>query len=141
MAIGKRQQARQAEMFVVTNSIRALGNPFYRALEKLLTRHGFGAFAEETCREFYAAQRGRPSIPPGVYLRMLMMGYLEEIGSERGIAWRCADSITLREFLGCGLSKNPPEHTTLSNTRKRLSQEAHAAVFGWYRSCWLGRGY
>ena len=72
---------------------------------------------------------GRPSIPPGVYFRMLMVGYLEGIGSERGIAWRCADSISLREFLGYGLAKNPPEHSSLSKTRKRLSVEAHAAVF------------
>ena len=131
MAIGKRQPARQAELFVVASAIRALGNPFYRALDKLLMKHGFDRFAEETCRPFYAARRGRPSIPPGVYFRMLMIGYLEGIGSERGIAWRCSDSISLREFLGCGLSGNPPEHSTLSKTRKRLSVEAHTAVFGW----------
>ena len=69
------------------------------------------------------------AVPPGVYFRMLMVGYLEGIGSERGIAWRCADSISLREFLGYGLAKNPPEHSSLSKTRKRLSVEAHAAVF------------
>ena len=76
------------------------------------------------------SNRGRPGVPPGVYFRMLMVGYLEGIGSERGIAWRCADSFSLREFLGYGLAENPPEHSTLSKTRKRLSVEAHAAVFG-----------
>ena len=74
---------------------------------------------------------GRPGLPSGVYFRMLMVGYLEGIGSERGIARRCRDSISLREFLGYGLAKTPPEHSTLSKTRKRLSLEAHGAVFGW----------
>ena len=129
MAIGKRRKGRQQELFVAASEIRVLGNPFYQALDKLLEEHGFDDFAEETCREFYAEKRGRPSIPPGVYFRMLMVGYLEGIGSERGIAWRCADSISLREFLGYGLAKNPPEHSSLSKTRKRLSVEAHAAVF------------
>ena len=129
MAIGKRRKGRQQELFVAASEIRVLGNPFYRALDKLLEEHGFDDFAEETCREFYAEKRGRPSIPPGVYFRMLMVGYLEGIGSERGIAWRCTDSISLREFLGYGLAKNPPEHSSLSKTRKRLSVEAHAAVF------------
>ena len=130
MAIGRRPEARQHEMFVVASEIRAGCNPFYRALDRLLRENGFDRFAEDTCREFYAGKRGRPGVAPGVYFRMLMVGYLEGIGSERGIAWRCADSFSLREFLGYGLSENPPEHSTLSKTRKRLSVEAHAAVFG-----------
>ncbi len=129
MAIGKRGKGRQQELFVAASEIRALGNPFYRALNRLLEEEGFDEFAEETCREFYAEKRGRPGIPPGVYFRMLVVGYLEGIGSERGIAWRCGDSISLREFLGYGLERNPPEHSGLSKTRKRLSVEAHAAVF------------
>ncbi len=128
MAIGRRPEARQHEMFVVASEIRAGGNPFYRALDRLLRENGFDGFAEEACREFYAGKRGRPGVPPGVYFRMLMVGYLEGIGSERGIAWRCADSFSLREFLGYGLSENPPEHSTLSKTRRRLSVEAHAAM-------------
>ena len=115
---------------MATSDIRALDNPFYRALNGVLEEHGFDEFAEERCREFYAGSRGRPGVPPGVYFRMLMVGYPEGLGSERGIAWRCADSFSLREFLGCGLSKNPPEHSTLSKTRERLSVEAHGAVFG-----------
>ena len=115
---------------MAASEVRALGNPFHRALNRLLDEHGFDEFAEAACREFYAEKRGRPGIPPGVYFRMPMVGYLEGIGSERGIAWRCADPISLREFLGYGLSKNPPEHSGLSKTRKRLSVEAHAAVFG-----------
>ena len=130
MAIGRRPGARQHNMFVAASEIRAGGNPFYRALDRLLRENGFDGFAEETCREFYAGSRGRPGVPPGVCFRMLMAGYLEGTGSERGIAWRCADSFSLREFLGYGLAENPPEHSTLSKTRKRLSVEAHAAVFG-----------
>ena len=129
MAIGRRRRTPQQELFVATSDIRALDNPFYRALNGLLEEHGFDEFAEEQCREFYAGNRGRPGVPPGVYFRMLMVGYLEGLGSERGIAWRCADSFSLREFLGCGLTGNPPEHSTLSKTRKRLSVEAHGAVF------------
>ena len=110
---------------------RRLSHPFYRVLERLLQAGGFDAFAEETCREFYAPRRGRPSIPPGVYFRMLLVGYLEGVGSERGIAWRCANSISLREFLGYGLSNNPPDHSSVSRTRRRLSLEAHEAVFAW----------
>ena len=130
MAIGRMPGERQEELFIAASTVGALGNPFYAALDKLLRKRGFDAFAEETCREFYASRMGRPGLPPGVYFRILMVGYLEGIGSERGIAWRCGDSISLREFLGCGLAGNPPEHSTLSKTRKRLSVEAHGAVFG-----------
>jgi transposase len=122
---------RQEGLFIAASAVGALDNPFYAALDKLLRTSGFDEFAEETCREFYAERMGRPGLPPGVYFRMLMVGYLEGIASERGIAWRCRDSISLREFLGYGLAKTPPEHSTLSKTRKRLSLEAHGAVFGW----------
>ncbi|MDE0361888.1 MAG: transposase [Rhodospirillaceae bacterium] len=131
MAVGKRPAGRQDELFVATSEIRRLSHPFYQALERMLKNEGFDAFAEATCREFYAEKNGRPGIPPGVYFRMLLIGYLEGIGSERGIAWRCADSISLRDFLGYGLSKNPPDHSSVSRTRRRLSLEAHEAVFGW----------
>ena len=131
MAIGRRPEGRQQELFVATIKIRRLSHPFYQALGRMLEAEGFDAFAEETCCEFYAEKNGRPSIPPGVYFRMLLVGYLEGIGSESGIAWRCADSISLREFLGYGLSKNPPDHSSVSRTRKRLSLEAHEAVFAW----------
>ena len=103
MAIGRMPGARQEELFIATSAVGALDNPFYAALDKLLRKSGFDEFAEETCREFYAERMGRPGLPPGVYFRMLMVGYLEGIGSERGIAWRCGDSISLREFLGQNL--------------------------------------
>ena len=101
---GDRQAGQGAATGVVRGGERdsRAGQPLLRALNRLLEEEGFDEFAEETCREFYAEKRGRPGIPPGVYFRMLLVGYLEGIGSERGIAWRCGDSISLREFLGRG---------------------------------------
>ena len=122
---------RQEVLFVAADAVGALGNPFYGALDELLRGAGFDEFAERVCAEFYADGVGRPGLALGVYFRMLMVGYLEGIGSERGIAWRCRDSISLREFLGFGLEKATPDHSTLSKTRKRLSAEAHEAVFCW----------
>ena len=87
MAMGRMPGERQEELFIVASAVGALDNPFYEALDRLLRRSGFDEFAEETCREFYAARMGRLGLPPGVYFRMLMVGYLEGIGSERGIAW------------------------------------------------------
>ena len=133
-------------MFVAATEIRRLSHPFYQALEWMLEAEGFDAFAEEACFEFYAEKAGRRSIPPGVYFRMLLIGYLASppyldarvgIGSERDIARRCADSISLREFPGYGLSKNPPDHSSVSRTRERLSLEARPgclrAVSGHFR--------
>ena len=116
-------------LFVATSEIGAAENPFYRALNELLGKIGFDPFAEDLCEEFYAGNVGRPGIPPGVYFRMMMVGFLEGISSERGIAWRCKDSLSLRDFLGYGLTKNPPDHSSLSRTRKRLTVETHVAVF------------
>ena len=129
MAMGRQRSAPEQALFVATSEISAAENPFYRALNGLLGESGFDEFTEDLCQEFYAGNVGRPGIPPGVYFRMMMVGYLEGIGSERGIAWRCKDSLSLRDFLGYGLTKNPPDHSSLSRTRKRLSLEAHVAVF------------
>ena len=123
MAVGRRRRERQDGLFVPAGAIRSAGNPFYEALNRLLEANGFDDFAEELCREFHAKARGRPSVAPGVYFRMLMVGYLDGIDSDRGIAWRCADSISVREFLGYGLSENPPDHSSLSRNRRRLSLE------------------
>src|SRR4029434_6162233 len=84
------------------------------------------------CEPFYAAHQGRPGIPPGVYFRMLLVGYFEGIGSQRGIAWRCADSLSLREFLGMGLGEDSPDHSSLSVIRNRLPLEVHREVFVWF---------
>jgi len=132
MAMGKRKMDRQSELWVaVTEMPQAPGHPFYRKLNALLGRHGFDAFVEGLCRPFYHDWLGRPSTPPGVYFRMLLIGYFEGIDSERGIAWRCADSRTLSGFLGYGLKESTPDHSSLSRIRQRLDVETHEEVFTW----------
>jgi transposase len=107
------------------------GHPFYQRLNQLLAEHGFDRFVEARCQSFYAETLGRPSIPPGVYFRMLLIGYFEGLDSERGIAWRCADSLALREFLGYELNRRTPDHSSLSVIRGRIDLETHREVFQW----------
>src|SRR6185312_3460753 len=107
------------------------GHPFYQRLNRLLDEHGFDAFVEAQCAPFYAATRGRPSLTPGTYFRLLLIGYFEGIDSERGIAWRTADSLALRGFLGLSLDQVPPEHSTISRTRRLIDLETHRSVFTW----------
>jgi transposase len=132
MAMGKRPDERQQDLWVPTAKMpQAPGHPFYRRLNQLLARHGFDRFVEGLCERFYHDSIGRPSIPPGVYFRMLLIGYFEGIDSERGIAWRCADSRTLGRFLGYGLTDPTPDHSSLSIIRRRIDLETHEAVFTW----------
>jgi transposase len=132
MAMGKRATKRQETLWVPTADIqRSPGHPFYRKLNELLDGHGFDGFVEEQCRPFYAEVMGRPSIPPAVYFRMLLIGYFEGLDSERGIAWRVGDSMSLREFLGYRLGEGTPDHSSVSRTRRRLPLEVHTAVFAW----------
>jgi len=132
MAMGKRPTERQSELWVAATEMpQAPGHPFYRKLNELLTKHGFDPFVEGLCERFYHDSLGRRSIPPGVYFRMLLIGYFEGIDSERGIAWRCTDSLTLRGFLGCGLKDSTPDHSSLSRIRQRLAVETHEEVFTW----------
>jgi transposase len=107
------------------------GHPFYKKLNQLLAEAEFDRWVERRCQQYYVSEetRGQPSIPPGVYFRMLLVGYFEGIDSQRGIAWRCADSLSLRQFLGIPLEEGTPDHSTLSNTRNRLPQEVFAEVF------------
>lgn len=107
------------------------GHPFYEALNGLLGEQGFDAFVEDQCQAFYSARQGRPSLAPVVYFRLLLIGYFEGIDSERGIAWRLADSLTLREFLGFDLSEGTPNHSTISRNRRLISLEVHQEVFAW----------
>lgn len=102
---------------------------FYRKLNELLSEIEFDHQVEELCRPYYADGRGRPSIPPGVYFRMLLIGFFEGIGSQRGIAWRCSDSLSLREFLGIAATASPPEHSSLTRVRDRLPLSVHQQVF------------
>jgi len=118
------------DLFVPHETVRkAAGHPFYEALEKVLRGVDFDRRVEELCRKFYAERRGRPSIPPGVYFRCLMVGFFEGIDSERGIAWRVADSLSIRGFLGISFGKSTPDHSSLSNIRRRLDVETHQEVF------------
>jgi transposase len=130
MAMSKRPTERQEDMWVPTQALaRSPGHPFYERLNVLLAEAKFDAFVEATCQPFYAARNGRPSVAPGVYMRMLMIGFFEGLDSERGIAWRCADSLALRRFLGYGLSQETPDHSTLCRTRQRLPAEVHQELF------------
>ena len=132
MAMGKKKRRSQKDLWVATSEIPVPpGHPFYEALEDLLKEHHFDDFVEQRCAKFYAERMGRPSVEPGVYFRLLLVGYFEGLGSERGIAWRAADSLALREFLGLKLSESPPDHSTLSRTRRLIDVETHGAVFGW----------
>ncbi len=132
MAMGKKSRQEQQPLWVnATDLIIGPGHPFYEKLSGILAAGGFDDFVEEKCARFYAPTMGRPSIPPGVYFRALLVGYFERIGSERGIAWRCADSLALRSFLGYALDKMPPDHSSISRTRRKLDLETHEEVFGW----------
>jgi transposase len=132
MAMGKKERQRQEELWLATSELpKTPGHPFYQALNRVFDEHGFDDFVEGRCGKFYAEKMGRPSLAPGIYFRMMLVGYFEGIGSERGIAWRVADSLALREFLGLKLSEPPPDHSTLSRTRRLMDVETHAEVFGW----------
>jgi transposase len=132
MAMGKRRRReKQASMWVVTNDLpRSAAHPFYTRLNQILEQHDFDGYVEGVCEGFYA-QDGRPGLPPGRYFRLLLIGYFERLDAERGIAWRAADSFALREFLGLVLPEAPPDHSTISRTRRLIDLETHEAVFTW----------
>jgi transposase len=132
MALGRREVERQADFWVPTADLpRSPGHPFYEQLNQVLAAAGFDRFCEDRCREFYHATLGRPSVPPGVYFRMLLVGYFEKLPSERQIAWRCADSLSLRAFLGLAPGAGSPDDSSLNRSRLRMDLETHQAVFDW----------
>ncbi len=140
MALG-RQGDQQTELMVTWQEMpRAPGHVFYDRLQKVLIEAGFDAFAETACKPYYAAKMGAPSIPPGRYFRMHMVGYFEGIDSERGIEWRCSDSLSLREFLRLETTARVPDHSWLSRTRSRLPAEVHEQIFGWVLKLIAERG-
>src|SRR3989440_11832968 len=131
MAMGKRK-SEQAPMWVsVTDLPLSPGHPFYARLNIILDEAGFDRFVEEQCQPFYAPVMGRPSLSPGRYFRLLLLGYFEGLDSERGIAWRAADSLAIRSFVGLGLDAAAPDHSTISRTRRLIAVEMHRAVFSW----------
>lgn len=129
MALGRRKEKTQALWVATTDLPQSQGHPFYRTLNRLLAEASFDRKVEEMCASFYAERQGRPSIPPGVYFRMLFVGYFEGLDSQRGIAWRCNDSLSLREFIGVGATGRCPDHSSLTVIRKRLPLEIHESVF------------
>jgi transposase len=132
MAMGKRERDRQVPMWVPTTDLpTTAGHPFYARLNRILRDQGFDDFVEAQCASFYAERMGRPGLAPAIYFRLLLIGYFEGIDSERGIAWRAADSLTLRDFLGLALPEAPPDHSTISRTRRLIDLETHRAVFTW----------
>ena len=110
---------------------RSAGHVFYDRLQSVLIEGGFDGFAEATCKPYYATRLGAPSVPPGCYFRMHLVGYFEGISSERGLEWRCSASLWLREFLRLESRDRVPDHSWLSKTRTRLPHEVHVVVFGW----------
>src|SRR5713226_429737 len=133
MAMGRRKgRARTPGLWIAANELPATGgHPFYQRLNQVLDRHDFDLFVEGQCAGFYASTIGRPSLTPGTYFRLLLIGYFEGIDAERGIAWRTADSLGLRQFLGFGLDERTPDHSTISRTRRLIDVDTHRKVFFW----------
>lgn len=130
--MGKRKP-KQADLWISTQEIpKAASHPFYAKVNEILERNKVDKRLEHLCARFYKPVMGRPSMAPGVYFRMLLLGYFEGIDSERGIAWRVADSLSLREFLGLSLTESTPDHSTISRTRRLMPMETHKAVFRWF---------
>jgi transposase len=135
MALGRRK-GKQESLWVAGKDLpRSSGHPFYVALEKVLVAGDFDRVIEDLCAEHYAERQGRPSIVPGLYFRMLFVGYFEGITSQRGIAWRCQDSLSIRDFLGLGPTERSPDHSTMTVIRKRLPFEIFEAVFRFVLEC------
>src|SRR4051812_5915427 len=131
MALGKRKREEQGLWIATTELPKSPGHPFFQKLNAVLAEADFDRWIEGLCQPYYAEKLGRPSIPPGVYFRMVLIGYFEGIGSQRGIAWRCSDSLSLRDFLGIPLTEESPDHSSLSVIRDRLPMEVHREGFTW----------
>ena len=142
MAMGTRKQRDKQEGLWIahTELASAPGHPFYQKLNELLEAERFDEFVEGRCAKFYAAKYGRPSLTPGIYFRSLLIGYFEGIDGERGIAWRLADSLALRRFVGIGLDEYTPDHSTISRTRRLIDLDTHREVFRWVLSVLADRG-
>ncbi len=135
MALGRREGKQESLWIPGKDLPRSAGHPFYVALEKVLRAGDFDRYVEDLCAEYYAERRGRPSIPPGVYFRMLFVGYFEGMTSQRGISWRCQDSLSIRDFLGLGATERSPDHSSMTVIRKRLPFEVFEAVFRFVLDC------
>ena len=135
------RQSEQTPLWVASSDLpRSPGHPFYVRLNELLETTGFDVFVEDLCRPFYALVMGRPGLAPGRYFRLLLVGYFEGLDSERGIAWRAADSLAVRSFLRLGLEDPAPDHSTISRTRRLIDVETHRAVFTWVQEQLVAAG-
>jgi len=139
MAMGRSEAVQDELMATRAEMPRSPGHAFYDRLQELLRESGFDGFVEQVCKPYYAPRMGAPSLP-GRYFRMHMIGYFEGIDSERGLAWRCADSYSLRDFLRLSNRDKVPDHSWLSRTRSRLPHETHEKVFGWVLKLVAERG-
>jgi transposase len=142
MAMGtRRKRRRQHELWVAASDLpTTAAHPFYQRLNALLDDDHFDAFVESQCRPFYAATMGRPGLAPGIYFRLLLVGYFEGIDAERGIAWRAGDSLTIRRFLRIALDEPVPDHSTISRTRRLIDVDTHRAVFTWVQQRLVAAG-
>jgi transposase len=132
MAMGTRKmRERQPDLWYGGELPTAPGHPFYKRLNEVLDNAQFDTFCEATCANFYHEKLGRPSLPPGQYFRIMMIGFFEGLDSERGIGWRLADSLTLRQFLSIALDEKTPDHVTISRTRRLIDGETHQNIFRW----------
>jgi len=140
MAMGTRQ-TEQPPLWVATSDLPSSpGHPFYTKLNAILDAEGFDRFAEDQCRRFYAPTMGRPSLEPGRYFRLLLVGYFEGLDAERGIAWRAADSLAVRRFVRLGIEEAAPDHSTISRTRRLIDVDTHRAVFTWVQQQLVAAG-
>src|SRR5216683_1777693 len=132
MAMGTRKKRERQEGLWYGGELPAApGHPFYKRLNEVLDQDGFDGFCESHCASFYHDKLGRPSLAPGLYFRIMMIGFFEGLDSERGMAWRLADSLTLRQFLSIGLGEKTPDHVTISRTRRLIDGETHQRIFTW----------
>src|ERR1035437_3221801 len=132
MAMGTRKmRERQPDLWYGGELPTAAGHPFYKRHNELFDNAQFDTFCETSCADFYHQKLGRPSLPPGQYFRIMMIGFFEGLDSERGIAWRLADSLTLRQFLSIELDEKTPDHVTISRTRRLIDAETHQGIFSW----------
>ncbi|HEY6340553.1 MAG TPA: transposase [Bryobacteraceae bacterium] len=138
----RRKRERQQDLWIATSDVvETPANIFYDRLNQILDEHKFDARVERLCQKFYKkSPYGRPSMAPGIYFRSLLIGFFEGLDSERGIAWRTADSLSLRKFLGYALDEATPDHSTISRTRRLYWLETHKAVFRWVLKILDGEG-
>ena len=135
------RESEQSSLWIATSELpTSPGHPFYTRLNALLDAHDFDRFVEDQCRRFYAPVMGRPGLEPGRYFRLLLVGYFEGIDAERGIAWRATDSLAVRSFLRLPLNEAPPDHSTMSRTRRLIDLETHRAVFTWIQERLVAAG-